>query len=135
MNAIDKIYNPYDFSSTRCYVFIIEPVGNALLKIEHKLPSYIKTIRGIYVTNTYRTLSLQQKNHVGILSLNFNGNAFKSFHLPLPNTNIQPEVSNPLELYERIEPNSYLQGYFYGLKSLLNPYRISIYLHYDYERK
>lgn len=134
MNAIDKIYNPYDFSSTRCYIIVIEPHGAALTKIEHKLPSYIRTIRGIYVSNTFRSNIV---NHVGILSLNFNGNAFKAFHLPLPNTRIQPEVSNPLDLNERLEPNSFLQGYFYGIKSLLpkNYYRISIYIHYDYERK
>lgn len=135
MNAVDKIYNPYDFSATRCYVIVVEPKGFALTKIEHKLPSYIKTIRGIYVSNTYANTGPSSKNHIGILSLNFNGNAFKSFHLPVPHTRIQPEVSNPLDLYEKLEPNSFLQGYFYGIKSPLSFYRISIYLHYDYDRK
>lgn len=134
MDAIDKIYNPYDFSSTRCYVIVIEPHGRALTKIEHKIPSYIKTIRGIFVTNTYQSNFV---NHVGILSLNFNGNAFKTFHLPLPNTDLLPEAGSPLELNERLEANSFLQGYFYGMKALLPKfhYRISIYIHYDYERK
>lgn len=134
MEPIDKLYNPYNFSATRCYVIVIEPKGEALTKIEHKMPNYIKVIRGIYVSNTYVSFSAQPKRHVGILSLNFNGNAFKSFHLPLPNTIIQPEVGNPLELHETLQPNSLLQGYFYGLKSIASPYRISIYIHYDYER-
>ena len=132
METIEQAYNPYDFSSTRCYIIVVNPPERGIFKIEHKLPSYIKTLRGVFVSNTFPE---HPRKNVGILSLNFNGHAFKSFQLPIPNISKQPEVSQPLELHEAIQPNSFLQGYFYGLR---NPggtfYKLSIYLHYDYER-
>lgn len=132
METIEQAYDPYDFSSTRCYVIVFNPFESGLFKIEHKLPSYIKTLRGIFVSNTFPA---NNKKHIGILSLNFNGHAFKSFQLPVPNISQQPEVSAPLELHEAIQPNSFLQGYFYGLRNRQgNFYKVSIYLHYDYER-
>ena len=131
MNAIDKIYKPYDFSATRCYVLIVEPHGKALAKIEHKLPSYIKRIKGICVTCTLNSKFIL---HAGIISLNFNGNSFKSFHLPVVNTYKQPEISNPLNMDEQLQPNSFMQGYFYGVKSPSKIYTVSIYIHYEYER-
>lgn len=132
MNAIDKIYNPYNFSSTRCYVLIVEPKGKTLAKIEHKLPGYIKRIKGICVTST---LSSNVILHIGLVSLNFNGNALKSFHFPVPNTYKQPEISNPINLDELIQPNSFIQGYFFGVKSPAKFYTVSIYIHYDYDRQ
>jgi hypothetical protein len=131
MNALEA-YNPYNFSTTRCYVIVFDLDGDDYIKIEHKLPNYIKKLRGVFISTTYRSAQIK---HVGIISLNFNGQAFKSFQLPVPETAHQYATAQPLELNETILPNSFLQGYFYGIASAAGrPYRISIYLHYDYER-
>lgn len=131
MNAIEA-YNPYDFSKTRCYIIVLDLDGDNYIKIEHKLPNYIKKLRGVFISTTFRS---SQIKHIGIISLNFNGQALKSFQLPVPETAHQPFTSHPLELNETILPNSFLQGYFYGFHSIAGqPYRVSIYLHYDYER-
>lgn len=129
MKIIEEAYNPYNFSKTRCYVIVMDIDVDGYLKIEQKLPNYIKTIKGIFVSTTYRSGTLY---HIGIISLNFNGQAMKSFQLPVPETDHQLLTSHPLDLNETILPNSYLQGYFYGFASpFKQQYRISIYLHYE----
>lgn len=131
MNAIDA-YNPYDFSKTRCYVIVFDLDGANYIKIEHKLPNYIKKLRGVFISTTYKNSQIKS---VGIISLNFNGQALKCFQLPVLETTHQQLTAQPLELNEDLMPNSFLQGYFYGIMNAPSrPYRISIYLHYDYDR-
>lgn len=132
MKALEA-YNPYDFSKTRCYVIVVDLEWyNNYIKIEHKLPNYIKKLRGVFISTNYQN---EEVKHIGLISLNFNGQAFKSFQLPVPETAHQILTAHPLELNETILPNSFLQGYFYGLHNTDGrPYRISIYLHYDYDR-
>lgn len=127
MKTIKDIYTPFNFSTTRCYIIRLSVAQNGYMKIEHKLPSYIQHIKAILITSTARA----DKNVLGFASLNFNGQAFKSIELAVPNMKAVFDCPPPLPLDEAIEANSYVQGYYFDSSKIKAfPYIISIYLHY-----
>lgn len=129
MNPIDDIYKPYNFSSTRCYVFELLVEKQGFLKIEHNLPTYIKQMKGVFVS----TNCIDSINHLsGIISMNFNGQAFKSFQSVVYKNNHLDDCSHPNTFDETILPNSFIQGFYYDLTSTNNyPYSVKVYIHYE----
>lgn len=129
MKTIEQLYEPYNFSKTKCYVFTLTITKGNYTRIEHKVPWYIKKLEGIYVSvsllDTTKTLA-------GIISLNFNGQSLKCFHLPIHRTQNLNDFSHPLPLNEDIKRNSFIQGYFISKDLTVEefPYTLSIYLHY-----
>lgn len=128
MKTIEDIYKPYNFSKTRCYVIVLKVTKNGFLKIEHKLPSYIKELKGVFVSTDCTT----NVSHLdGLISLNFNGQSFKSFQAFVYKVVQFRDCSHPQIFNEILLPNSFLQGFYYDLTNTKNfPYTIRIYLHY-----
>ena len=130
MNAIDKIYAGYNFSATRCYVIPLSVNINGYMKIEHKLPAYVQNLKGIFVSVSCKTSA---GRNAGFLFLSFNGNTLKNIQLPIIRTNLLLDCSHPLPLDEIIQPNSFVQGFYYDTTNGASgyPYTLSIYLHYE----
>lgn len=128
MKTIEDIYKPYNFSETRCYVIVLKVTKDGFLKIEHKLPSYIKELKGIFVS----TDCISNATHLdGLISLNFNGQSFKSFQSFVYKVVQFRDCSHPKTFDEIILPNSFLQGFYYDLTNTKDfPYTLSIYIHY-----
>lgn len=128
MNSFDKIYEPYNFSETRCYTIQLEVTKEGFMKIEHKLPSFIKELRGVFVSTT----CVDSQGHLsGLLSMNFNGQAFKSFQCFVYKNNHLEDCSHPFPFKDTIMPNSFLQGFYYDFTNSLNlPYKLTVYIHY-----
>ncbi len=129
MKTIQDIYAPYNFSATRCYVIAIPVNINGYLKIDEKLPGFIKNIKGIFVSVS---CPLSQTKFAGFLTLNFNGQALKSFQSAIIRTALLKDCSHPTRFDETIIPNSRMQGYYYDTINTVfgYPYTLSIYLHY-----
>lgn len=143
MKTIEQIYTPYNFSATRCYVHVVNIDKAGYFKIEHKLPSYIKHLEGIFISasGTFVPIpvlevpgELPSTMLDGFISLNFNGESLKSFHSPVINSNKLEDCSQPFPFHETIKPNSYMQGYYIASEPTVaedrQPGTISIYLHY-----
>lgn len=130
MDALEKTYQPFNFSSTRCYVAVFKIAVAGYFKIDHKLPSYITKLKGIFVSVDCRA---SQSIMTGGLTLNFNGQALKNFQIAVPRTRIIKDCSHPITFDEVIKPNSIMQGYYFDLANLPDgyPYTLSIYLHYE----
>lgn len=134
MKTIEDIYEPYNFSATRCYIFVIEVKKDGFIKIEHKLPSYVKELKGIFVSTTNATI---QGNVTGLISMNFNGQAFKSYQAVVYKTAELGDCSHPETFNDTLLPNSFIQGYYYGLaptvstKASPKGYTLTIYIHYE----
>lgn len=128
MNPIEDIYKPFDYSASRCYVVVLTITQKGYMKLEHKLPSYVKQLVGVFITTTLNGGII----YAGLASLNFNGDAFKSIHLPVYKSfKMLDGSTRPMPLNESIKPNSFLQGYYLDMsKTNLFPYTVSIYLHY-----
>ena len=130
METIEQTYQSYDYSATRCYVFQVNIPAAGFIKIEHKLPKYIKRLKGIFVT-----LDIQdgeQENAVaGFISLNFNGQSLKAYHNPVLVSDLLADVSIPYPLDEPILPNSLVQGYYnaFAVEDWFS-HNLTIYLHY-----
>lgn len=127
MQTIHDIYQGYDFSSTRCYVIVLEIGAKGYTKIDHKLPGYVRHLKGIFFNvNTLHANS----DIVGYLSLNFNGQALQNIQCAIPAPKLMTNNSQPLRIDEYLEAESRMQGYFYDPKTKFFPYNLSIYLHY-----
>jgi hypothetical protein len=129
MKAISPYPEPYNFSSTRCYIIEIE-VERSYKKIEHKLPRHIRNLKGIFVS-VHLPKNPSSKT-AGIISLNFNGQSLKCFHHPVIRVAHLHDWSNPIPLDEHIRPNTFIQGYFMGhnIRDIFFPFTVKIYLHY-----
>lgn len=130
MTSIHNIYEPYDFSANPCYVIEYQIVTSGYQKIEHKLPGYIQKLKGVFVSVDCRMSAGKQ---IGIIILNFNGQGLKNIQLPIIRSNIARDHSRPVPLDEEIQPNSFLQGFYYDMMNIpMNyPYTLKIYLHYQ----
>lgn len=129
MKTIDDIYTPYDFTKNRCYVFVLTIEKKGFLKIEHKLPSFIQQLKGIFVSSNCVTGIGQI---AGLISMNFNGQAFKSFQFPVYKTNHLEDCSHPNEFNDTLLPNSFIQGFYYDLtETKVFPYEVHVYVHYE----
>jgi hypothetical protein len=139
MKTVEQLYEPYDFSATRCYVFTLEVGTKGYLKIEHKIPAYVRHLKGIFIT-AYVTNGKGQTNSfkqiplvAGFITLNFNGQSLKCFQYGIPQTIYLVDCSKPLPYEELINRNSFVQGYFINSTTFLPTkyaYKLSIYLHY-----
>lgn len=128
MKTFEQIYEPYNFSATRCHVFTFNIEKKGFKKIEYNLPIHVKDMKGVFVS-TDCTIGVTPL--VGLISLNFNGQAFKSFQAFVYENNSLTDNSHPFEFNETILPNSFIQGFFYDLsKSKFYPYKVTVYLHY-----
>lgn len=128
METIEQKYEPYNFSKTSCYVFILTIDKGGYFKIEHKVPSYIRKLKGVFITTSGHVNTL---TYSGIISLNFNGQATKCFQMAVSKTDTLEDCSLPIPFDERINLNSFVQGYFYAIPAENEfPYTLSIYLHY-----
>jgi hypothetical protein len=131
MKTIEELYKPFNLSTTRCYVAVFtvnEPGG--FLTIDHKLPSYVQNLKGIYVSvdDIVNPATLVE----GFISLNFNGQSLKIFQHSITSTYYSENTSRPFPFDEQLVPNSYMQGFyqdFYSEKTL--PYQLRVYLHYE----
>lgn len=133
MKTIEEIYEPYNFSTTRCYVFTLDIGAKDFIKIEHKIPAYVKNLTGIFVSVSGMAINEGTPVVKGFISLNFNGQSLKCFQASIPQTYFLNDCSNPILFEEKIEPNSFVQGYYYGYPfnfSIKVQHQISIYLHY-----
>lgn len=127
--SIENIFIPYNFSATRCYV-ISQPVNiNGYLKLEHKMPGFIKNINGIFISISCPT---SQTKIAGFITLNFNGQALKSFQSSVIRTGLLKDCSHPTRFDETLIPNSLMQGFYYDVTNsiMIFPYELSIYIHY-----
>lgn len=129
MKTIEDIFKPYNFSETRCYVIALQVEKNGFLKIEHKIPSYVKELKGIFVSTNCTT----NPTHLdGLISLNFNGQSFKSYQSFIYKINHLDDCSHPQPFDDTLLPNSFMQGFYYDLtQTKTYPYTLSIYLHYQ----
>lgn len=133
METIEELYEPYNFSATRCYVFTIDVRTKGFERIEHKIPEYVRNLKGIYVSVGGVIVNEGAPKVAGFISLNFNGQSLKCFQMSVTQTFYLNDCSKPALFEEKIEKNSFLQGYYFGypLNFVLKPeYKISIYLHY-----
>ena len=133
MKTIKEIYEPYDFSKTRCYVFRLDIGTKDFIKIEHKIPSYVKSLTGIFVSISGLAINEGTPTVKGFISLNFNGQSLKCFQASVPQTYFLNDCSRPIAFDETILENSFVQGYYMGypLNFLVKvQHRVSIYLHY-----
>jgi len=126
MKNIKDRYKPYNFSSSRCHVIELIISGTGVTRIEAKLPSYIKTLTGIYIS--CHTDSPQKVT--GFINVFFNEGAQKSLKLSVLNTKVIKHSSHPLPLYQDIKSNSSIQGFYLDALETNFPYTIKIYLHY-----
>ncbi len=128
METIEHLFEPYNFSATHCYVFNMRVTARGNLKIEHKLPEYIRQLKGIFVSiNSHQELV----KIAGIISLNFNGQTLKCYHNAVLVTNVLNDCSHPYPLDEQLKQNSFLQGYYNATASLADAgYLLTVYLHY-----
>lgn len=136
MNTIDKIYRPYEFSANPCYAILLSVTSSGYMKIEKKLPNYIKKITGVYISVgcwDFSEVKRKPSKLAGNISLNFNGQAFKTLFIPVQRTKNLTDCSWPIPLKEDITPNSFMQGYYYDLTNVIQgfPYSLTIYLHYE----
>ena len=130
MEDIKNSYSSYNFSATKCYV-IANPVNiNGYLKIDEKLPGFIKNIKGIFISVSCPTSATKV---VGFITLNFNGQALKIFQTGVIRTNLLKDCSHPTTFNETIIPNSMMQGFYYDVINtpMAYPYTLSIYIHYE----
>jgi hypothetical protein len=136
MKTIQNIYEPYDFTKNPCYIIGVAVNQPGYVKIEYKIPDFLKNLTGVFASVTCRNSSLKL---AGFLILNFNQQLTKCFQLPIFRTNLYPKKdhSKPVELNEEIVPNSYVQGFFYDYVGLGGeyPYTLKIYLHYKVHRE
>jgi hypothetical protein len=132
MKTIQNIYEPYNFSKFPCYIIEVPIIVSGYKKLEYKIPEYLQKLKGVFV-------SVDCKNSVskvvGFLIMNFNDQALKNFQLPITRTNFysMADFSHPIYFNETIQPNSFLQGFYYdnvGIP-LEYPYSLKIYLHYE----
>lgn len=128
MKNIKDRYKPYNFSSSRCHVveLIISQAG--VTRIEAKLPSYIKTLTGIYIS----CKTDRPEKVTGLINIFFNEGAQKSLKLSVLNTKVLKHSSHHLPLNQEIKSNSSIQGYYLDTMNVGFPYTIKIYLHYKY---
>ncbi|OFY86581.1 MAG: hypothetical protein A3F72_08885 [Bacteroidetes bacterium RIFCSPLOWO2_12_FULL_35_15] len=143
MKTIEQYYEPYNFSATRCYVFTLDIGVKGFLRIEHKLPAYVRNLKEIFVSVSpknkrvgvdYMKASVPKTPIVaGFITLNFNGQSLKCFQCAVLQTLYLNDCSNPLPFNELINRNSFIQGFFIQNTTFIESrfsYRISIYLHY-----
>lgn len=144
METIEQLYEAYNFSATRCYVVVLDIPAKGYLRIEHKLPAYIKQLKGIYVTisgfsqNAGSATNPNNKSTAlpivaGFITLNFNGQSLKCFQYNVPLTMHLTDCSKAIPFNEEINKNSFMQGYYFDNMLYTTPkppYRVSIYLHY-----
>ena len=126
MKNIKDRYKPFNFSSGSSHVIelIISQAG--VTRIEAKLPTYIKTLSGIYIS----CKSQRPEKVTGFINLFFNEGAQKSLKLSVLNTNVLRHSSHPLPLNQELKNNSIMQGYYLDTLATGFPYTIKIYLHY-----
>lgn len=128
MKNIKDRYKPYNFSSSRCHVIELIISQGGVTRIEAKLPSYIKTLTGIYIScNTDRPEKV-----TGLINVFFNEGAQKSLKLSVLNTKVLRHSSHPLPLNQEIKSNSSIQGFYLDNLNVGFPYTVKIYLHYKY---
>ncbi len=145
METLEQLYEAYNFSATRCYVVGLDIPAKGYLRIEHKLPAYIKQLKGIYITisgfsQNAGSASGNNNNKTsttnpiaGFITLNFNGQSLKCFQYNVPLTMYLTDCSKAIPFNEEINKNSFMQGYYFDNMLYINPklpYRVSIYLHY-----
>lgn len=133
--VIDDLYAPYDWSKTKCYVIPIKVAGSGYLKIEHKLPNHIKEVKDIFLSvncTDHRPSKAKLSRVAGYISLNFNGHVFKTLSTALLKTYFFKDTPNPFPVDAELEPNSFLQGYYWDVANPSDgyPYLLNIYLHY-----
>jgi hypothetical protein len=130
MKSFEKIYKPFDLSATRCYVAVFTiDTADGYHSLEHKLPSYVQQLRGIFVSvdDTGNPPSMPE----GVVSLNFNGQTLRNFRQTVMSTFHSENTSRPFPFKEELIPNSYLQGYYLDYMSEKTmPYQLRVYLHY-----
>jgi len=125
---IKERYRPYNFSSTRCHVIVLDFSNAGFFGIEEKLPLDIEILKGIYITAKCN-IPFQT---IGGISLNFNEGAIKAFQMVIPNTKALRDTSHPVPVNEEIFSNSIMQGFYVipGNGSFIPAGYIKIYLHY-----
>jgi hypothetical protein len=126
MKNIKDRYKPYNFSSSRCHVIELIISGTGVTRIEAKLPSYIKTLTGIYIS--CHTNSPQKVT--GFINVFFNEGAQKSLKLSVLNTKVIKHSSHPLPIHQELINHSTIQGYYLDTLGAGFPYTVKIYLHY-----
>lgn len=139
MRTIEDMYMPYNFSENKTYVFTLNLSEDIYTNILHKLPSYIKTVSGIFVSGISKE---REKRFLGIISLCFNGLAYKTFRVPVYDVKYIKDCSQPFPLCEGLRSNSFLQGYFLNADAVVertakrsegsgkDSNTIKIYIHY-----
>lgn len=132
---IESIYAPYDWSKTKCYVIPIKVNEAGYLKIEHKLPNHIKEVKDIFISVNCTDFASGRSiitKIAGYISLNFNGHVFKTLATAVVKTYRFKDIRNPIPVNAELEPNSFLQGYYWDFANPHDgyPYTLSIYLHY-----
>ena len=126
MKNIKERYRPYNFSSSGCHVIELIISQSGVTRIEAKLPSYVGTLTGIYIScHTDSTEKL-----TGYISLSFNSGAQKSLKLAVLNSKMLRHSSHPIPLNQELRSNSSVQGFYLDALDRNFPYTIKIYLHY-----
>ncbi len=125
---IADTYKPYNFSSTKCYVFQVTVAsGKFIVKIENKLPLHFGVLKGLYFTCN----SLSTEKVVGYISLFLNEGIFKSIQTAVINTNRIRHQAHPIPFDEEVKTSAYIQGFFFNRDPSLTDFTITIYLHYE----
>ena len=138
MNDFEKKYQPFNFSENRTHIITLSvptptnPYIPGFVKIEKKLPSYIRHLTGIFISSSRPALSHKL---AGYATLNFNGLSLPCVQIPVMKTRFLSYSPNPYPFDEKIIPNSFLQGYYVDVLGPNSdyPYNVNIYLHYKTE--
>lgn len=132
----------YDFSKTKMHVIPLQVTGSGYHKIDYKLPKHIKEIKHILLTvncTDHKDSKAKIGRLAGYVSLNFNGQTFKTLTTAIMKTYLFKDCPNPFEVNVELEPNSFMQGYYLDAANPSDgyPYTLNIYLHYipDYNKK
>jgi len=126
MNLMDA-YKPYDFSKSKCHVVSIDTFGEQALKVEEKLPLHIRRLKGIHITCN----SELEDRVIGYVTLQFNEGILKTAQLPILNSQMIKDHSNPIPINEEIKCNGLMLGYMYFLRKNKLTHSVKIYLHYE----
>jgi hypothetical protein len=126
INIKDR-YKPFNFSTYKCHVIEME-ISQGVNKIEAILPAAIKIIRGIYVTNNFKSDTI---HWIGIISLFFDEGAIKNLQMPVINSKRIRHNSHPIPMYQEIKKGSTLEGYYLDVANYDFTYSLKIYIHYE----
>ncbi len=134
MQALNKLYQAYNFSSTKCVVIRQDIFSTHFVKIEARLPADAKEITGIVIIPAL-DFSLSKNHYIaGLLSLSLNDGTALFYHQHISPVREKQDYSQPYPVNIAVKNCSSIRGYYAdqinGNSPFFVGYSLSIYIHY-----